>query len=283
MIRSKLCKTLLASTLGLCMSTMASADGIVDPFLNALANTPDAKTSEFMSPLQSGVQWVANLPPTSGMMVVKLENGQHMIIDGNFKYAFYANNVMDLVRGEEITEMDQINNVWEMETSKLNSKDLPIFSYGVEKPKADLFVFMDMQKGLAATDIVEYIKLNQDKYRIDVVLVGGTDKVKLNSAANLFCAKDRKQAKANLLELKLPVKDDSTTWLDIHPTCTVDYVFKSSMMAHMYNITRFPAVVNSKGVILNGLPKDLERFVTYENPNPSNGKTLSELTNGIKK
>ncbi len=282
MLKSKLSALVVAGVLGLSASASVSADAITDPFLKAIANSPESKTREFMAPLQSGVQWVANLPPSAGMMVVKLENGQNMIIDGNFKYAFYANNVMDLVRGEEITEMKQINDVWEIETSKLTSNEMPVFSYGVEKPKADLYVFMDMQKGQAATDIVEYIKLNKDKYRMDVILMGGVDKVKLNAAANLFCAKDRKLAKANLLDLKLPVKDDSSTWLDIHPTCTVDYVYKSSMLAHMYNITRFPAVANSNGVILNGLPKDLERFTTYENPNPSNGKSITEITNGNK-
>lgn len=266
-------KTVIALSATLALGT-ANANGL-DPLMKALQSQPDTKKAEFLSPAAKGAEWLAMLPDTSGMYAVKLKTGQFMIMDSHFRYAFYANNLFDMIRGQEITTIEELNQVWLIDESKLDPNTLPIFSYGQEKPKADMTILVGVHKSEATKRLMQFVKENQEKYRIDLVLMGTTGKRQLFSVINLFCAKDRVLAKERLLNLEIPTYGDEESLLDYHATCNREHIMAGTAISKMYNVTHYPYFINGKGHSTIGIPKDLEKFLTELPENPSHSIDFS--------
>lgn len=268
---------LLTSILSVLMnnSAMASQSDPDDPLIQSIAEMPKAKLKEFFSPTNSGADWVAGLPTSPGMIVTKLKNGQYMIMDANFRYAFYANNIIDITRGREVTSLEDMNDIWLIDTSKLNSNKLPIFSYGLSKPEADLYILMPMENSKVTKNITNFIKENVDKYRIDIMLMGSKNRQQLISASNFYCAKDRTLAKANLLNLIIPVKEDKSTWMPQHITCDTKNVIAALAIAKVYNVMTYPFLINPHGASSTVIPTDIQSFIQNK---PTNLHSATDLT-----
>ncbi|MDA0152467.1 hypothetical protein OH460_09140 [Vibrio sp. Makdt] len=273
-------KSKLVSSMSLALTLMASSSAFsnetVDPFLKAISSSKNAKQSEFFSPVASGAEWLATLPSNAGLFAIKLKTGQFMIMDAGFRYAFYANNLFDIIRGQEITTVDELNDVWLIDTEKLSSNNVPIFSYGLEKPQADLVIFMPMVKNNDTINIANMLNENKDKLRIDIVLIGSHDPKQINTGAHLFCAKDRKLAKERLSNLEFPKYGEKDTYLDQHATCNKKHMMAGLAIARMYNIFSFPYFVNKNGATNNGVPEDINEFVTLTPVNPSHSRDLTD-------
>lgn len=257
MIKIKVITYLVSALLS--TTVIASQSAPNDPLLSSLHSDPALKTQEFFSPSDKA-EWVANLPPTNGLIVTKIRSGQYMIVDANLRYAFYANNIFDILNGREITSPEQMNDVWLINTDKLSTQSLPIFSYGKNKAIADITIMMPMEQSDVAKNITDYIKKHQADFRIDIILMGTKNRQQLLSASNLYCAKDRDQAKSNLLNLIFPINSDKSTWLEQHVTCNAKDVISAMHVAKIYNVTLYPFSFNNAGASQIGLPDDLKSF-----------------------
>lgn len=237
-----------------------------DPLLQSLSNNREANLAEFFSVTEKA-EWVASLPPTQGLVVVKLKNGQYMIIDAGMRFAFEAGAIVDIGNGQVIDTPEKINDAWLVNVDAISSMPLPIFTYGVDKLKADFTVMVAMVDHPSTKAVMDLIRENQNKYRIDVMLMGTTDKTQLLSAGNLYCAEDRKLAKERLLDLKFPLKSDKTTWLDQLPTCKHEDVLSAFNVAKMYSVNKYPFFYNSYGAYMTGVPLQIDKFIEWKPKN----------------
>ena len=134
---------------------------------------------------------------------------------------------------------------------------------------------MPMENSKVTKNITNFIKENVDKYRIDIMLMGSKNRQQLISASNFYCAKDRTLAKANLLNLIIPVKEDKSTWMPQHITCDTKNVIAALAIAKVYNVMTYPFLINPHGASSTVIPTDIQSFIQNK---PTNLHSATDLT-----
>lgn len=257
---------LIALSSALLSPLAISADPANDPLLKSLEGDRTAALSKFFSVTEKA-EWLAKLPPSDGLVIIKLKSGEYMIVDSGLRYAFEAKSIVDIGNGQVVDDRDKVNQLWKVNVDALSTLPLPLFTYGQDKLKADFTVMVSMSNHASTKAVMDMIRDKQDDYRIDVMLMGTFDEVQLLSAGNLYCAEDRKLAKQRLLDLKFPLKSDKTTWLKQLPTCKHDDVISAFNVAQMYHVKKYPFFYNKNGASITGIPTDIDKFVEW---NPTN-------------
>jgi len=248
------------------LSSLLTSVVHADPLLESLKNNREATLSNFFSITQNA-EWVATLPETTGMIITKLKNGDYMVVDGNLRYAFVASKIVNIDNGEQVVDEISANNVWLLHPEQISKLPLPLFRYGVDKPKADITIMAALEQNQSTKDTVEFIKKHESNYRIDVILMATTSRKAMDSVAHLKCAEDRKIAKQRFLDMKFPVKSDPKTHLKQLPTCSMEDVLSTLTLAKRYNVKAYPFVYNEYGGYATGLPNNIDDFIAYKPTN----------------
>ncbi|MUJ20379.1 hypothetical protein [Aliivibrio fischeri] len=257
------------AALAFSIPAFSSADTELDPLtISVQQNEMNIGARYYSQVKPKNIEWMAQLPPTLGWTMMKLKNGRFMLIDSSMRFAIDGAKLMDNQFKQLIDSPEAANDAWRISPKELTRllERLPIFTYGVDKPKADVTILLSSRKDEATKDAVELIKNNLDKYRIDVVLMADLkDTISNATSVNLYCAIDRKDAKKRLLEMDFPDVTKANDRLEMLPTCEYKTKFAGTIsFALLNNILKIPLYIKGNGDTLISSPKSLEAFLNFE-------------------
>ncbi|MCQ1058396.1 hypothetical protein LRP52_23915 [Photobacterium sp. ZSDE20] len=271
-------KSMIAA-LALTAGTQVIADD--DPLASFANKSGQNQTANFLA-MAENAEWFAKLPPSQGWVLMKLKNGTMMMVDTDMRFAINGAELFDLRHQQRVDNLDAANQSWLVNLNNLDHFDLPVFTYGPDKPKADFTVLLAPTNHAEILDTLSQIKDNQDKYRFDVVLMGTVSQTVYEISVNLFCAEDRVEAKERLLNADYPDTSTEETRMPMLPTCEHSKVADAFALTHLYNITRYPYIIRHDGAAIAGSPRSMEEL--YNLPAPKHAELdINAIFGGDKK
>lgn len=193
--------------------------------------------------------------PMKKLFFVEAENGSYVVsADGRFVFdgrlvdVWHRKNINTLADAQKIQRTPVSNIGFEPE------EQLATFQFGDPTLPRSGVAFVDPTSQYT-TQFLEYLTNNEDKYNFTVVLaplVGGTSAV--DRAKRLWCAKDRKMAKEDL------IKGTSKSFSAMRSDCDDDKVNLMAMLTGVFGIEELPHIIREDGLVAEGLPVNFEEW-----------------------
>jgi hypothetical protein len=273
MIDNKYLKNFLCLSLaGVCFQALAGLEDVaIDALLDANRNssntssliTPEVRTvfsdediKKALSVLDT-VDWSHALPVRS-LMMVKTKDGETLLASPDGRLLIKGGLIIDGWNRRQILTESDAKNSWKAHLSSfgITSSDLPIYSYGVDKPDFDLYVFVDSLSSEANTILFDQIKSLANQYKFGLILTPvAQGKPSGARGRELWCAKDQNQS------VDLLMSGDDYTEIETLENCDTSKIIKVIGLSQFMQIQRLPYLIASDGTHKQGAPSNLDKFI----------------------
>lgn len=257
---------------GACFQSIAGSEDVaIDALLDA--NKSNSKSSSLITTevrtvfsdedikkalsVLDTVDWSHALPVRS-LMMVKTKDGETLLASPDGRLLIKGGLILDGWNRRQILTEADAKNSWKAHLSSfgITSGDLPIYSFGLDKPDFDLYVFVDSLSSEANTILFNQIRSLSNKYKFGLVLTPiAQGKSSGARGRDLWCAKDQGQS------IELLMSGDDTAEIETLENCDTSKIIKVIGLSQFMQIQRLPYLISADGTHKQGAPSNLDQFI----------------------
>jgi hypothetical protein len=217
----------------------------------------DADIKKAMSVLDT-VDWSHALPVRS-LMMVKTKDGETLLASPDGRLLIKGGLIIDGWNKRQILTESDAKNSWKAHLSSfgVTTKDLPIYTYGKDKPEYDLMVFVDPINSSANEILFKQLKRLSATHKFGLILTPiAHGKTSGARGRELWCAKDQQ------LAIEYLINGESDKELETLENCDTSKIIKVIAITQFMQLDRLPYLIRSDGTHNAGVPAELSTFLT---------------------
>lgn len=204
----------------------------------------------------NSLEWVQALPIENLIMMVSPDD-EVVLMDAKARIAIRGDiQVYDLWNQTPIDSLITAKRAWlsTLDRFRIQAGDLATYRYGLNKPAADVHLFVDPASTFNH-DLFKKMKKLQDKYSFDITLTPTLSSDSKQKAIAIWCNKDQEKSLMSLVNGK-------SFKSKIFATCDTKPIFNSLSILQFMHVKKLPYLVQKDGRTANGVPADLEAFLS---------------------